>query len=51
MSFQTSKLKLTQRWSDHVSWLTLSTRGEKHLFQADQNAILKMLEMISNKMA
>ena len=37
MSYQTSKLKL-------MFWLnTLSTTGEKHLFQTDQNAILKDL--------
>ena len=37
MSCQTSKLKL-------MFWLnTLSTTGEKHLFQTDQNAILKDL--------
>ena len=37
MSCQTSKLKL-------MFWLnTLSTTGEKHVFQTDQNAILKDL--------
>ena len=52
MSCQTSKLKLTWSWSEHVFWLNaLSTAGEKHLFQTDQHAILKILEIISNKMA
>ena len=52
MSCQTSKLKLRSSSSEHVFRLnTLSKTGEKHLFQTDQNAILKTLEMISHKMA
>ena len=52
MSCQTSKLKLRSSSSENVFWLnTLSKTGEKHLFDTDQNATLKILEIISHKMA